>query len=88
MRFACWKIMPILWRRVWSVTGVASIRMVPLSGVMRPAAAESRVDLPDPDSPTMKVISPSRAVKVALWRAVMVSWPSWKVTVTFSMVSI
>ena len=46
------------------------------SGSMRPAATESRVDLPEPDSPITAVSSPGRTSRLTPSRAVMRDWPS------------
>ena len=81
MRLACWKIMPILSRRTSSSTSTPLSCAVPESGVIKPAATDRRVDLPEPDSPTMKVISPGLAVKSRWSSTVRFSWPSWNATV-------
>ena len=49
----------------------------PESGVMRPAATDSNVDLPDPDSPTMAVRVLDSAMREASASAVVVVSPSW-----------
>ena len=74
--------MPILSRRTSLSTTSPLSFAVPESGVIRPAATDSRVDLPEPDSPTMKVISPGLAVNSRWSSTVRISWPSLNATVT------
>jgi len=45
------------------VTGSLSIRILPLEGIFRPVVSFMKVDLPQPDGPTMAMNSPLRTCR-------------------------
>ena len=53
-----WKAMPEIFSG--PVTGAPSMRMRPIEGIFRPVASFMKVDLPQPEGPTMAMNSPRR----------------------------
>jgi hypothetical protein len=55
-RLGAWKAMPLIFSG--PVTGWPSMWMLPLLGIFRPVVSFMKVDLPQPDGPTMAMNSP------------------------------
>ena len=56
-RLGAWKAMPLIFSG--PVTGAPPMWILPRLGILRPVASFMKVDLPQPDGPTMAMNSPS-----------------------------
>ena len=61
-RLGAWKAMPLIFSG--PVTGWPSIRIRPIDGIFSPVVSFMKVDLPQPDGPTMAMNSPWRTFEV------------------------
>ena len=57
-----WKAMPEIFSG--PVTGWPSIRILPIDGIFRPVVSFMKVDLPQPEGPTMAMNSPCAHLQV------------------------